>query len=187
MLHAKYVCMGSYTNLRCWLQIWYHRAGMWAISHNSWMQHRLNRPFAYLSGWQFTGFTLTLLTLMATPTNGHAPYFLQPVYGHALFTRSLLFHWLKLSTHSIVIGGVLPPAGACCEFCFSFFFCFSAPCFTHTAERKGSQSKKKKNDLNPTTAEAAALATAVSLFYADLTIYKKRFLDIFFLNASTEI
>lgn len=127
---------------------------------------------------------------MATPTNGHAPYFLQPAYEHALFTRSLLSHWLTLRTHSIVIGGVLPPASACCEFCFSFFFSFfvSPPHVLHTQLReKGASQRKKKNDLNPTTAEAAALATAVSLFYADLTIYKKRFLDVFFLNASAQI
>ncbi|KAK1894690.1 Krueppel-like factor 11, partial [Dissostichus eleginoides] len=59
---------------------------------------------------QFIGFTLTLLTLQATPTNGHAPYFLQPSCEHALFTRSLLSHWLEPRTHLIVIGQVLPPA-----------------------------------------------------------------------------
>lgn len=59
--------------------------------------------------------------------------------------------------------------------------------YTHSWEKREPVKEKKKNDLNPTTVEAAALATAVSLFYADLTIYKKRFLDIFLLNASAEI
>lgn len=97
-----------------------------------------------LAGRQFIGFTLTLLTLTATPTNGHAPYFLQPSSEHALFTRSLLSHWPTLRTHSIVIGRVLPPAGACCEFCFSFFFLFSPPHVLHTQLREKGASQRKK-------------------------------------------
>ena len=49
------------------------------------------------------------------------------------------------------------------SFFFSFFFfCLSSPCFTHTAERKGSQSEKKSSTLSQH--RQAALATAVSLF-----------------------
>lgn len=47
-------------------------------------------------------------------------------------------------------------------FLFFFFFCLSSPCFTHTAERKGSQSEKKSSTLSQH--RQAALATAVSLF-----------------------
>lgn len=130
-------------------------------SHIPWTSHRLDRPFAQFSGRRFTGFTLTLLTLTATPTNGHAPCFLQPPGDHALFTRSLASHWLPLRTHSILIGRVLPPATACCEFCFSFFFLL--PMFyTHSWEKR--QPVREKSDLNPTPVQAAALATAVSLF-----------------------
>lgn len=117
------------------------RSFLAGYSHPLWTQLKPGRPFAQFNGWRFIGFTLTLLTLTTTPTNGHAPYFLQPPSEHALFTRSLLSYWLQLRTHSAVIGWVLPPAGACCEVCFSFFS--TSLCFTHTAERKGSQSEKK--------------------------------------------
>lgn len=86
---------------------------------------------------------------MATPTNGHAPYFLQPSYEHAVFTRSLLSHWLKLRTHSIVIGGVLPPAGACCEFCFSFFLFLRPMFYTHSWEKREPVKEKKKTTSTP--------------------------------------
>ena len=101
-------------------------------SHSPRTSHRLDRPFAQFSGRRFIGFTLTLLTLTATPTNGHAPYFLQPSGEHALFTRCPPSHWLTLRTHSIVIGRVLPPASACCEFCFSFFFSLLPMFYTHS-------------------------------------------------------
>lgn len=110
-------------------------------SHIPWTQHRLDRPFAQFSVRQFIGFTLTLLTLQATPTNGHAPYFLQPSCEHALFTRSPLSHWLELRTHLIVIGQVLPPSSACCEFCFPFF---SPPHVLHTQLREKRASQRKK-------------------------------------------
>lgn len=117
-------------------------------SHVPWRQHRPDRPFAYISGRRFIGFTPTLLTPEATPTNGHAPYFLQRSKEHAVFTQALLPDWLPLSTHSIVIGRVLPPAGACCEFCFSFFFSTFFPVFyTHSWEKR--QPVRQKNHLYP--------------------------------------
>lgn len=127
------------------------RAFSAGYSHPLWTQHKPERPFAQFNGSRFIGFTLTLLTLTTTPTNGHAPYFLQPPSEHALFTRSLLSYWPQLRTHSAVIGWVLPPAGACCEVCFSFFF--PPPYVLHTQLRgKEASQRKKRPQPNPSTA-----------------------------------
>ena len=130
--------------------------------------HTLVRPFAYFGCWRFIGFTLTPLTPRATPTDGHAPHFLQPPREHALSTRSRLSHWPRRRARRSPIGRVLPPAGACCEFCFPFFLFFSLPPFfppprvLHTQLRE--EAARSEAAEKRTRVQAAALATAVSLF-----------------------
>lgn len=70
-------------------------------------------------------------------------------------------------------------------FFFFLFFCLSSPCFTHTAERKGSQSEKKSSTLSQH--RRAALANRRLFVLHWLWQEKKWHLDILFLNAIAKI
>lgn len=94
--------------------------------------------------------TDTLLISSNRPTSMHCSRALSPPIGQsAAHTRLRLAECCH------------PPVRVV-SFVF-LFFPFS-PCFTHTAERKGSQSERK-NEPNPSSEHTAALAADGSLFY----------------------
>lgn len=45
-----------------------------------------------------------------TPSNSHAPRFLQSAHSHVLITHCLRYHWTESATPLFLIGNMLPPA-----------------------------------------------------------------------------
>lgn len=157
-----------------------------SFPHTPWTQHRPDRPFA-----QFSGTAVHRVYPDTADSHGHAhqrprtlfpPTVQRARTVHALpplpladAPHTLNCDWPSVATRRCVLWVLF----------FFFFSVFSSPCFTHTAERKGSQSEKK-NDLNPSPVQAAALATAVSLFCTGFD-NKKWYLDILSFNAIAKI